>query len=113
MSKVIIKGLRKQLKSRTPQQLIHEGVQPQKQPCSQAEGIQSIDTPGNELQQSIMTYLPSSNTNKTRGKKGITNSFNRSIFDTLTIIPLMQAKCITEWSKHYTYLTCDEVTFVG
>jgi len=60
-----------------------------------------------------MTYLPSSNTNKTRGKKGITNSFNQSIFDTLTIVPSMQAECITGWSKHCTYLTCDEVTFVG
>jgi len=29
MSKVIIRGLRKQLKSRTPQQLVHEWVQPQ------------------------------------------------------------------------------------
>jgi len=106
MSRVIIRDLRRQLKLRTPQQLVHEGVQPQEQPCFQAAGIQSINIPGNELQQPITTYLPSSNTNKARGKKGIRNSFNQLVFDTLTIVPSMQVECITRWSKHCTYFTC-------
>jgi hypothetical protein len=35
MSKVITRGLKKQLESETPQQPIHEAVQPQEQPCFQ------------------------------------------------------------------------------
>jgi hypothetical protein len=49
---------RKQLELGVPHQPIREMVQPQEQPCFQAEGIQLVDVPNNEPQQPIMTYLP-------------------------------------------------------
>jgi hypothetical protein len=48
MSKVVIRGLRKQLRLGIPQQPLHKVVQPQEQPCSQAEGIQLVDAPNNK-----------------------------------------------------------------
>jgi hypothetical protein len=39
MSRIIIKGLRKKLELKTPQQLVCEVVQPQKQPHSQVGGV--------------------------------------------------------------------------
>jgi hypothetical protein len=50
MSIVIIRGLRRQLKLRIPQQPIHEVFKPLRQPSFQAEGIQLIDAPNNEPQ---------------------------------------------------------------
>ncbi len=47
---VVIRGLRRQLELRVPQQPIHEVVQPLRQPSFQAERIQPIDAPNNELQ---------------------------------------------------------------
>jgi hypothetical protein len=33
-------------------------VQPQEQPCFQAEGIQPVEAPNNEPQQPVTTYVP-------------------------------------------------------
>jgi hypothetical protein len=49
MSKVIIKGLGRQLKLEMPQQLVHETIQPQKQPRSQVKRVQLVEPPSNEL----------------------------------------------------------------
>jgi hypothetical protein len=58
MSRIIIRGFKRQLKSRTPRQLVHEPIQPWEQPLSQAKGIQLIDALNNEPQQPVMAYLP-------------------------------------------------------
>ncbi len=50
------------------------------------------------------TFSP--NTSKTRGKKGTISTFNWSIFNTPTIVPTTEVKCIIGWVKHRTYLTC-------
>jgi hypothetical protein len=50
MWRVVIRGLRRQLKLRIWQQPIHEVVQPLRQPSFQAKGIQPIDVPNNEPQ---------------------------------------------------------------
>jgi hypothetical protein len=56
----------------------------------------------NLLQQ--MYFL--SGTSKAGGKKGITKTFNWSIFDTLAIVPTMEVECTNGWAKHKTYLAC-------
>jgi hypothetical protein len=48
MLRVITRGLRKQLEFGAPQQLVHEMVQPQKQPHFHTKGIQPVDAPSNE-----------------------------------------------------------------
>jgi hypothetical protein len=45
------------LELEAPYQLVHEVVQPQKQPSFQVEGIQSIEAPNNEPQQPVTTYV--------------------------------------------------------
>jgi hypothetical protein len=57
MSRIVTRGLRKQLELKASQQPVHEVIQPQKQPRSQAEGTQLIDVPSNEPQQLVMPYL--------------------------------------------------------
>jgi hypothetical protein len=47
-----------------------------------------------------------SDTCKVGGKKETTSTFNWSIFDTLTIVPTMEVKCIVRWIKHWTCLIC-------
>jgi hypothetical protein len=58
MSIIVTRGLKKQLKSKTSQQLVREVVQPQEQPCSQAKGIQLIKVPNNEPRQLVMANVP-------------------------------------------------------
>jgi len=58
MSRVVIRGLRRQLKLGALQQPIHEVVQPQEQPCFQAKGIPPIEAPNNEPQQRITVEVP-------------------------------------------------------
>ncbi len=55
MSRVITRGLKRQLELEAPQQFVHEGVQPQEQTCSQVEGARPIQPPSNEPQQPITT----------------------------------------------------------
>jgi hypothetical protein len=57
MSKVIIKGLGRQLKLEVPQQLVHEVIQPQKQPRCQVKGVQLVEPLNNELQQPVMVEV--------------------------------------------------------
>jgi hypothetical protein len=53
MSKVVTRGLRRQLKLEALQQPVHEVVQPYEQPCSQVEGTQLVESPNNEPQQPV------------------------------------------------------------
>jgi hypothetical protein len=50
MSRVVRRGLKRQLELRTPQQPIHEAVQSQEQPHFQTKGIQLVDAPSIESQ---------------------------------------------------------------
>jgi hypothetical protein len=52
----------------------------------------------------IFTF--SSNISRTWGKKGTISNFNRSIFDTLVVIPTMEVERTTRWTKHHTCSTC-------
>jgi hypothetical protein len=48
MPRIVTKGFRRKLKLKASQKLVREAIQPQKQPYSQAKGVQSIKTPSNE-----------------------------------------------------------------
>jgi len=45
-------------------------------------------------------------TNRIRGKKGSTSTFNQLIFDNPIVVPKMKVKCTARWTKHRTCLTC-------
>jgi len=45
-------------------------------------------------------------TNRTKGKKGKTSTFNQLIFDNPIIILIMEVECTIRWTKHRTCLTC-------
>jgi hypothetical protein len=49
MSKVVIRGVRRQLKLRAPNQLIHEAVQLQEQPCFQLREFNQLIFPAMNL----------------------------------------------------------------
>jgi len=53
MSRVVTRDLRRQSKLGIPQQLVHEVVHSQEQPCFQTKGIQLIDVPNNEFNNSL------------------------------------------------------------
>jgi len=53
MSRVVTRGFRRQSKLRIPQQLVHEVAHSQKQLRFQTKGIQLIDVPNNELNNSL------------------------------------------------------------
>jgi hypothetical protein len=48
MSRVVIRGLKRQLELEALQHPICEAIQPQEQPRSQVEGVQSVEVPNNE-----------------------------------------------------------------
>jgi hypothetical protein len=58
MSRVVTRGLRRQLELKASQQLVREMVQPREQPHSQVNRIQPIEVPKNELQQPITIKIP-------------------------------------------------------
>ncbi len=50
MSRVVTRGLKRQLKLGIPQQLVHGTTHSHEQPCFQTKRIQQIDVPNNEPQ---------------------------------------------------------------
>jgi hypothetical protein len=55
----------------------------------------------------------SSNIRSAQEKKGITSTFNWSIFYTQAVIPTTIIEYTTKWTKHRTTWHANEVTFVG
>jgi hypothetical protein len=58
MSRVIIRGLKRQLELKTPHQTIYEVIQSQEQTCFQAKGVQLAEAPNNDPQQPFTTKVP-------------------------------------------------------
>jgi hypothetical protein len=58
VSKIITRGLRRQLKLGAPQQPIHEAIYLQEQQHFQHKGIRPVDVHGIEPQQPVIANIP-------------------------------------------------------
>ncbi len=107
MSRVITRGLWRQLKLEAPQQLVHEAIQPQKHNVLKPREYNRLKIPTMNVNNVLngRSTFPS-NIRRVGGKKKTTSTFNWLVFYTPTIIPTIEVECTIEWTKHWTCSTC-------